>query len=100
MPNMEVALTSRPPVFNHLYLDPSPTGSTTTRRTRSPRSSGERPKSEVRRPKTRGSGACGAPHSGSLLLTPILQEMKVQPEMLMKTKDGKEKKVSGIRCQV
>jgi hypothetical protein len=30
---------------------------------------------------------------GSLLLTPALQEMKVHPEMLLKTKEGKKEVV-------
>ena len=44
------------------------------------------PRSEVR---SRRPPAAGAPilTPGSLLLTPVLQEMKVHPEMLMKTKD-------------
>ena len=43
--------------------------------------------------------AAGAPAltPGSLLLTPAFQEMKVHPEMLLKTKDGKKE---GVRYQV
>ena len=54
------------------------------------------PRSEVR---SRKASAAGAPvlTPGSLLLTPSLQEMKVQPEMLLKTKDGKKE---GVRYQV
>ena len=47
----------------------------------------------------RDRGLPGIRNSGSCLLTPVscTSKMKVQPEMLLKTKDGKKE---GIRCQV
>ncbi len=46
-----------------------------------------RPRSEVRSRKASATGA-PVPTPGSLLLTPTLQEVKVQPEMLLKTKES------------
>ena len=75
---MEVALTCRArPVLDHF---PTEQG------VRCQDSPVRGPKSGVR---SRKASAAGTPilTPGSLLLTPALQEMKVHPEMLMKTKD-------------